>query len=40
MSGHEAIKKKELNLVNKENETEGKPGLVLLSFNLKLQLLF
>lgn len=28
MSEHEATKQKEHNLVNKENETEGKPGLV------------
>lgn len=29
MSGHEVTKQKELNLIDKENETEGKPGLVL-----------
>lgn len=28
MSGHEVTKQKNLNLVNKENEMEGKPDLV------------
>lgn len=37
MSGHETAKQKELNLVNRENGTEGKPGLGFLLFYLKLQ---
>lgn len=37
MSGHETAKQKELNLVNRENEKEGNPGLGIPLFYLKLQ---